>query len=1013
VASGFAGDEAMNRQEILDRLSIYLRVHSAKVPNASNRRRKRRVIPEDAKVPPIWPEYALIFDTETRTTVDQTLMFGIYRICKLVDGKYLCEREGIVYDERLSNKELNTIGTFVLNTFPEIEAKRFPPQLKLEVHKSFPAFMERIFFPTLRKGWLISGFNLPFDISRLSIDWHKTREDGFALVLSRMFWKKYQQWGINPYRPEIRIRAKDARTSFIKRGKTKKPKQWPNPARPLDISTLLFALYDEHGSVKSWCHYFREERGYEWVHEKEDHEPCGQVALDELKYCRRDVLCTQDLLNCAKIDLDLYGLSDLPPDKAYSPASLGKACFRAMNIVPPAKKFQTSNELQGIFMQAYFGGRAECHIRKINFPILKLDFLSQYPTVNTLLDNWKILTAESVSYPECTAEIRLFLNSVDPRKWLDKCFERETWPELRFFALVRPRKDMFPVRAPYKLSDPDRLNIGLNYFTSEKPLWFAGPDIVSSIVLTGKVPEITKAIRIVPHGQQPEMRPLKLRSIVEVDPYTQDLFKKLIEQRKANEGDKVLKHAIKVIANATAYGAFVELNEQSEPRYKYRMVKGQKKRVREFNNVIVSVHSGEHEHKQQLYDLEVPGEMYFPPLASLITSGGRLLLAMAEASVIREGSTFLACDTDSIFAVATLKGGMVPGARRSLMEVEGNMNMEAIKPIGSLSHATVKKIAGVFRSLNPYRFGGDLLKIEDINYKPDKKGKPTNQLRTIHTFSISSKRYAIREGKKIVEVKGHGLGYLMSPTSKEGDDWMVDAWEYVLKVDAGGHIDSEPEWLDYPAMMRIPVSSPAVLGRLKGFCKPYDFVLAPIIRDSKLDPETQAEKPILITRFSKHSDEWGNATYYNVRTAKECRVTTGESNDPKIVPVKSYREILHQYLCNPESKFNGPDGKPCDPWTRGVLRRRYITAGAFNYCGKEFRRKLEQGPVDHELDFKVNANSRVSAEPEVLRDLNRFSERDINSGTGLSRRIIRHVRHGGQVKRSTMQKITDFLSSET
>jgi hypothetical protein len=265
-----------------------------------------------------------------------------------------------------------------------------------------------------------------------------------------------------------------------------------------------------------------------------------------------------------------------------------------------------------------------------------------------------------------------------------------------------------------------------------------------------------------------------------------------------------------------------------------------------------------------------------------------------------------------------------------------------------------------------------------------------------------------------LEVKGHGLGYLMPPTSKDGDDWMVDAWQYVLKVDAGGHIDSEPEWLDYPAMMKIPVSSPAVLGRLKGFCKPYDFVLAPIIRDSKLDPESQAEKPIFITRFSKHSDEWSNATYYNVRTAEECRVTTGGSNDPKIVPVKSYREILHQYLCNPESKLNGPDGKPCDPWTRGILQRRHVTAGAFNYCGKEFRRKLEQGPVDHELDFKVKlyTNGRVSADPEILRDLSMFSERETNTGTGLSRRIIRHIRHGGQVKDSTMQKIIDFLSRE-
>lgn len=57
-------------------------------------------------------------------------------------------------------------------------------------------------------------------------------------------------------------------------------------------------------------------------------------------------------------------------------------------------------------------------------------------------------------------------------------------------------------------------------------------------------------------------------------------------------------------------------------------------------------------------------------------------------------------------------------------------------------------------------------------------------------------------------------------------------------------------------MMKIPVSSPAVLGRLKRFVKPYDFVLSPILQAEKLDPEERAEKPILITRFTKHSEEW-------------------------------------------------------------------------------------------------------------------------------------------------------------
>ena len=47
---------------------------------------------------------------------------------------------------------------------------------------------------------------------------------------------------------------------------------------------------------------------------------------------------------------------------------------------------------------------------------------------------------------------------------------------------------------------------------------------------------------------------------------------------------------------------------------------------------------------------------------------------------------------------------------------------------------------------------------------------------------------------------------------------------------------------------------------------------------------------------------------------------------------------------------------------------------------------------------------------ETLRVLRGFSEREINKATGLSRRIIRQIRHNGQVKSNTMQRILDFLT---
>ena len=105
----------------------------------------------------------------------------------------------------------------------------------------------------------------------------------------------------------------------------------------------------------------------------------------------------------------------------------------------------------------------------------------------------------------------------------------------------------------------------------------------------------------------------------------------------------------------------------------------------------------------------------------------------------------------------------------------------------------------------------------------------------------------------------------------------MEFWQTVLQNEGISPKRNDPEWLNRPAMMQIPVSSPAVLGRLKGFCKPRDFVLAPVVREGDLDVDDQSDKPILITRFTKNSEEWENATYYNVRTGETCRITTGES----------------------------------------------------------------------------------------------------------------------------------------
>jgi len=67
---------------ISERLDIYLRAHTAEV--------QERPESPSITVKPQWPDHVLLFDTETRTSIDQSLIFGIYRICKLMDGQYRC-----------------------------------------------------------------------------------------------------------------------------------------------------------------------------------------------------------------------------------------------------------------------------------------------------------------------------------------------------------------------------------------------------------------------------------------------------------------------------------------------------------------------------------------------------------------------------------------------------------------------------------------------------------------------------------------------------------------------------------------------------------------------------------------------------------------------------------------------------------------------------------------------------------------------------------------------------------
>src|SRR5207245_2417919 len=115
--------------------------------------------------------------------------------------------------------------------------------------------------------------------------------------------------------------------------------------------------------------------------QKIEHNPTGKVTLEEIEYARQDVRCTAALLNAAKKEFDLHRDLSLDPCKAYSPASVAKNVLEAMRIKKLQKQFKVSDEILGIAMESYMGGRSETQLRHAEVPVVPVDFTSEYPTV--------------------------------------------------------------------------------------------------------------------------------------------------------------------------------------------------------------------------------------------------------------------------------------------------------------------------------------------------------------------------------------------------------------------------------------------------------------------------------------------------------------------------------------------------------------------------------------------------------------------------------------------------------
>ena len=448
------GDFGDKPSEPIDRLVIALRAFVRRAPKKPRPGRKPekgampRAVDWRQSVPRVTPsDWVLVFDCESRTTPDQRLRFGAYQL--RYKGQ-VWERGTFYEPEVLEPEELSILRQCIAEEEDRSDEARIRLRTRAE-------FVDEIFY---RSGYAVGaqivGFNLPFDLSRLAIRHASARRSmkgGFSLTLS-------EDW------PAVAVKHLSQRSALIrftgdrpagaKINAEEEPDDDPEDGIPdetdekrgpdrgyfVDVKTLAAALTSRSHSLASLSELLKVP-----TPKQESDEHGGPLTTEYVRYGLRDVQTTWECFDVLARRFASFQLHDTGLYELYSEASLGKAYLRTMGI-KPWREVQRGFPLHivGATMSAYFGGRAEVHIRRQITPVVHCDFLSMYPTVCTLMGLWRFVRANGVTYRDDTSSIAALLDR-SRDELVERLRPKDAWKDLASLVQVRPKNDLFPIRA--------------------------------------------------------------------------------------------------------------------------------------------------------------------------------------------------------------------------------------------------------------------------------------------------------------------------------------------------------------------------------------------------------------------------------------------------------------------------------------------------------------------------------------------------------------------------------------
>lgn len=846
-----------------------------------------------------------VFDTETTTDQYQNLRIGYFELHSYKG----IEMMGLFHSEE------NTLSKEEIKTLKEYGIKN-----NITVY-SLTQFIEEAFIPCIYKEEaLCIGANLPFDVTRLCNAAIPSENAG--LLKDDILLSLTGSPGIIPNIRYGRMGLAETLTFTDMGDVNGQIKPFTDKLKTkgyfIDIIHLYSILYAS-GTEKFPLEYICNELKTKYrkiVKDKNGNKiEHGKELTDEyINYLINDVKATYSAYEELEKTFMSYNLDNINATQLFSAASLGKAIFKQLGIKPflECEKEILSYDL-GRLMQTYYGGRVECKLRRTNALVEFLDFTSQYPSVIILTGLWKFIISDSYKQIAATEEIRNFVDSLT----LNDMLNPDNWKKLPCICKIIPNNDILPFRTGFK--EKGEKTVCTASLTSNTPVWYTLADTIQSKLLTGKTPKILEAIRYIPGEPQKSLRSHKILGY-DLNPAKDNLIKFFVEERqklKTEKRDPGKQQALKITANATGYGIFIEVNSQGIGKANGLpdFLKGEK---------IIS-HSGD-ESLLSMGIFETPGKYFNPLIATTITGASRLLLSMAEAKLKEMGFSHYYMDTDSI----------------------------AVPP------EAVEALRDFFQPLNPYKNVPWLLKHENDKLQDRygekivrEKGKDGLFYPLQYGMFISSKRYVLfgKDESGLPDInamhgKLHGLGHITTliPEEQSNEEkklkWQNFIWRDLILLNEGVIYDLKRLYGSKYEIAEFNIRTPTTLNWFRAFnknkpyreqIKPCNFGLRASVKKIS-DTGEKNEKMFLISPKYNNAQEMVHNPAFDIKNNEIAK---------DVILYKTLDITFSAYLENEEQKFNGDFG---------FLERKTIHITDKIIIGKEINVKESYDEILEDLD---------------------------------------------------------------